>query len=134
MTTAHIQSLRRTLAMRANQVLAETQRHRDERPREEWSHPGGICHLIADMMADVLIDEGIDAILVDAVSGVEHTYVIACGMAGDAVQVDVPYSVYEVKMGPFMFELIPEATISPEDIVIDALGEPFSNFASTTER
>lgn len=58
---------------------------------------GGICHLIADRMAAVLSEAGIEASSVSS-SHEQHTYV-ACQLAEGVFTLDIPYGLYEIGGG-----------------------------------
>ena len=115
-------------ARQAPGVLQEVVAYRAQTPRSQWEHEGGYCDEIAEAMADVLNEAGIEAVTRESSHGVEHTFVVAEDEEGRAVVVDVPYRVYEIWHGAYSFELIPGAQIRPGNVVIERLGLPFSDF------
>lgn len=58
---------------------------------------GGICHLIAERLAQVLSGAGIEAASVDSCHE-QHTYV-ACQLAEGVVILDIPHRLYEIGAG-----------------------------------
>lgn len=79
---------------------------------------GGICHIIADAMAGVLIDHGIECSTVSSDMEV-HVYVVAQVKEG-VYLVDIPYSTYETG-GGYSWKKIADVVFNERDIVIDRL-------------
>jgi len=98
------------------QILARVQRdydNWDEEDRDTYAG-GGICHIIADTMCDVLGDLGIDCTPVSC-SFEQHVY-IAARFAEGIYTIDIPYHVYETG-GGFSWQKIPDVTFSARDVV-----------------
>lgn len=55
---------------------------------------GGICHLIADALVEVLLEAGIEAQSVSS-NFEQHVYVVCC-LAEGVYSLDIPYRLYEI--------------------------------------
>jgi hypothetical protein len=98
------------------QILARVQQDYDdwdEEDRDTYAG-GGICHIIADTMCDVLGDLGIDCTPVSC-SYEQHVY-IAARFAEGIYTIDIPYHVYETG-GGFSWQKIPDVRFSARDVV-----------------
>jgi len=79
---------------------------------------GGICHLIADAMCDVLYNHGIECQTVSSTYEV-HVYVVLAAKEG-VFEVDIRPWVYETG-GGYSWKKIEEVTIDPNDVLIEKL-------------
>lgn len=79
---------------------------------------GGICHLIADALIEVLWGAGIEATTVSSSHEV-HVYVVA-RTADGVFLVDIPHGLYETG-GGYNWTKIPEVTFDASDVVVDLL-------------
>lgn len=93
----------------------------DETGYDEEVGSGGICHLLAELIAEVLNDAGFPTWTVSATHE-QHVYCVS--QASDGVwEVDIPYCIYETG-GGFTWTKIPDVKFEPDDIVINRLS-PF---------
>ena len=74
---------------------------------------GGICHYIAEKIADLLSNKGINAFTVSS-NFEQHVYVVA-QFADGVYSVDIPHQYYETG-GGFSWKKLPDVEFSPEDI------------------
>lgn len=86
---------------------------------------GGICHLIADEMAAVFNEVGIDATTVSAEIGEVHVWTVVKihneDMEQDCMyEVDIPPHVYETG-GGYNWQKIPDVTFKAQDIHVGLL-------------
>lgn len=91
---------------------------------------GGICHLIADKIADIIIQHGIECQSVSSTFE-QHVYVVA-KVAEGVVQIDVPYNIYEKGDG-YTWYKIPNVVFYDNDIVIQTLSRSPSEYANYVE-
>lgn len=85
---------------------------------------GGICHLIADSMGNVLNSLGIEYSSVCATDE-QHVYLVGKFSEGVYI-IDIPYSIYETG-GGFSWKKIPNIKFDTTDIVINKIdGDPDS--------
>lgn len=94
---------------------------------------GGICHLIADAICDVMGDIGIECTPVSC-SYEQHVYV-AVRVAEGVYTIDIPYSIYETG-GGFSWQKLPNVKFDSRDVVFyRASGDPdeFENYTSLEE-
>ncbi len=80
---------------------------------------GGICHLIAEGIQDVIINAGLEASTVSASCGEQHVWVVV-KMSDGIYEVDIPPCVYETG-GGYSWQKIPDVEFSACDIVINRL-------------
>ena len=85
----------------------------DEQDRDTYAG-GGICHIIADAICDVLSQAGIECTPVSC-SHEQHVYVAAKFEQG-IYTIDIPYHVYETG-GGFSWKKIPDVVFEPADVV-----------------
>jgi hypothetical protein len=98
------------------QILARAQRDYDawdEEDRDTYAG-GGICHIIADSVCDVLSDAGIECTSVSC-SHEQHVYV-AARFAEGVYTIDIPYHIYE-QGGGFSWKKLPDVRFEPRDVV-----------------
>lgn len=74
---------------------------------------GGICHLIAEAMVDVLLEAGIEAQTTDS-NFEQHTYVV-CRLAEGVYSLDIPFSIYE-KGAAYTWAKLPNVTFEVSDL------------------
>jgi hypothetical protein len=91
---------------------------------------GGICHLIAEEMANVLSNHGIENVAtVSAAIGEQHVYVVAAFEEG-VFEIDIPPGVYETG-GGYNWSRRDGVVFDVNDLVISCLdGDPesFENY------
>lgn len=92
---------------------------------------GGICHLIADAMVDVLTGKGIEATSVGQEIGEVHVYVVAQVVEG-VYRVDIPPSTYESGSG-YSWTKRKGVKLDRLDVVIDRLSSDPEAFDEFTE-
>jgi hypothetical protein len=104
----------------------------DESARDTYAG-GGICHLIADEICDVLGSMGIESTPVSC-SMEQHVYVGAKFEEG-VYSIDIPYHIYETG-GGFTWQKIPDIKFEPNDVVFYKIsGDPdeFENYIEVYE-
>jgi hypothetical protein len=88
---------------------------------------GGICHLIADRIVDILSDEGFDAVSTHSEGiGENHVWVTARTAQG-VVMVDIPPGVYETG-GGYTWKKRPDIVFSPSDVLVDVIDRDPARF------
>jgi len=106
------------------QILAKAQKiydDWDESDRDTYAG-GGICHIIADGICDVLGQTGIDCTPVSC-SMEQHVYVVAKFDEG-IYEIDIPYHVYE-QGGGYSWTKIPDIKFETGDVKFQKLsGDP----------
>lgn len=110
-------SLKSKLAHSAQKVYDEWEQ--DENGYCDILGEGGICQDIADAMADVLSNNGIECSTVSQSSGEQHVYVVARTEDG-VYMVDIPPYLYETG-GGYNWKKIPDVEFDERYIVIDGL-------------
>ena len=110
-------SLKSKLAHSAQEVYDEWEQ--DENGYCDILGEGGICQDIADAMADVLSNNGIECSTVSQSSGEQHVYVVARTEDG-VYRVDIPPYLYETG-GGYNWKKIPDVEFDERYIVIDGL-------------
>lgn len=91
---------------------------------------GGICHLIADAIVDILNEHGIECSSVSATHEV-HVYVLAQVEEG-IYEIDVPHRIYETG-GGYTWKKIEGVTFEPDHVVIYCIDRDPENFAQYIE-
>ena len=94
---------------------------------------GGICHIIADAICDVMSSIGVDATPVSC-SYEQHVYV-AAKFAEGVYTIDIPYHIYETG-GGFSWKKLPDVEFDQRDIVfyrVSSDPEEFDNFTALEE-
>ena len=112
-----IKSLRNKIATKAQHIYDHWKQDEDDE-----LNGGGICHLIADEVCDVLSNSRINCSTVSSNHEV-HVYTVA--QCSDGVfEVDIPYNLYE-RGGGYTWHKIPNIKFSLNDVVISKLdGNP----------
>jgi hypothetical protein len=110
-------SLKSRLALSAQKVYDEWAQ--DENGYCDMLGEGGICQDIADAMADVLINNGIECGTVFQESGEQHVYVVARTEDG-VYNVDIPPYLYETG-GGYCWKKIPDVEFDERYLVINRL-------------
>ena len=103
----------------------------DEEDRDTYAG-GGICHIIADAVCDVLYSAGIECTPVSC-DYEQHVYVAAKFEEG-IYTIDIPYHIYETG-GGFSWEKIPDVVFEKNDVVFyRASGDPsdWGNYINET--
>jgi hypothetical protein len=98
------------------EILAAAQRVYDawdESDRDTYAG-GGICHIIADSVCEVLGSAGVESVPVSC-SYEQHVYVAALFEEG-VYTIDIPYRVYE-EGGGFSWSKLPGVRFQPRDVV-----------------
>lgn len=97
-------------------ILAAAQREYDtwDESQVDTYAGGGICHLIAEAICDVLSDLQIECTPVSC-SHEQHVYVAAKFEEG-VYTIDIPYYIYETG-GGFSWKKLPDIKFQPEDVV-----------------
>jgi predicted chitinase/8-oxo-dGTP pyrophosphatase MutT (NUDIX family)/uncharacterized ParB-like nuclease family protein/FMN phosphatase YigB (HAD superfamily) len=104
----------------------------DEADRDTYAG-GGICHLLADEICDVLGSMGIECATVSC-STEQHVYVGAKFEEG-VYSIDIPYHIYETG-GGFSWQKIPDIKFEPNDVEFyQVSGDPdeFENYIGVYE-
>lgn len=123
---ADSEALRARLATAAQKVYDEWDEDEDEYAG------GGICHLIADAMADVLMAEGIKQVsTVSQQMDEVHVYVVAADDSG-VYRIDIPPSVYETG-GGYTWKKRQGIEITADDVEIDRLSTDPDDYEQYTE-
>jgi len=114
------------------QIAAKAQRVYDEWIQDENDdlNGGGICHLIADEICDILGQANILCTSVSA-SDVQHVYVVAQCQEG-VFEVDIPYWLYE-EGGGFTWTKLPDIRFEPNDVIIRKLDSDPGNMRTYFE-
>ena len=97
----------------------------NEEGYDEELGTGGICHLIADDVADILTDNGIEAASVCS-NYEQHVYLI-CKFKEGVFRIDIPYSVYETG-GGYNWKKLPDVKFDSSHIEIDGIDNNPNNF------
>jgi len=93
----------------------------DEEERDTYAG-GGICHIIADAILDVLYQHNITA-TTQSSSHEQHVYVVAQVEEG-VYMVDIHHSIYE-RGGGFSWTKVPDVVFEPDDITFYRIsGDP----------
>ena len=93
---------------------------------------GGICHLIADEIAGVLNQNGIDATTVSAQVGEQHVWTVAKVKEG-VYEIDIPPSVYE-SGGGYTWTKTADVQFGEGDIVVNRLSSNPKDFKDYTDQ
>lgn len=120
---AKVEALRSQMAACAQKVYDAWEQ--DEDGFDEELGGGGICHLIADEIAALLGDVGVEVTTVSATHEV-HVYCVA-QVAQGIFEIDVPHRLYE-RGGGYTWTKLPDVQFGPEDIVIYCLDHRPENF------
>lgn len=124
-TLVEIQNLGTALAEAAQTEYEAWEQ--DENGWDEELGEGGICHLIADRMVDVLSNAGFDAVPTHS-EGVGENHVWVTARAEDGViMIDIPPSRYEVGSG-FCWRKRPNIRLSADDVFISVVDPDPSKF------
>lgn len=116
---AELKSLRQEFAAAAQRVYDGWEQ--DEAGEDPELGHGGICQDIADAIAGVLSDHGIECCTVSAECGEQHVWAVAL-VDGNAWSVDISPYAYE-RGGGYSWRKIPGVQFSPEDIELYMVGD-----------
>ena len=113
-----------------NRILAAAQRIYDDWDESEVDTyaGGGICHIIADAICDVMWQIGIECTIVSC-SYEQHVYV-AVKVEEGVYTIDIPYGIYETG-GGFSWQKLPDIKFDSRDVVFYRVtGDPaeFANY------
>jgi hypothetical protein len=87
-------------------------------PDDDELAGGGICHLIADQIVNVLDNAGMS---VTTVSSMHEVHVYCVGQFRDGViEIDIPYGYYE-RGGGYTWQKIPNVHFTPDMVHIELL-------------
>lgn len=92
---------------------------------------GGICHLIADDLINVLYRNKIDNVQSVCSNYEQHVYIVGQFKEG-IYEIDIPYDVYETG-GGFTWKKRPDVIFSRQDIVVSRLSSDPSEFNNYTD-
>jgi len=111
-----------------------------QRIYDEWDESnidtyagGGICHIIADAICDIMWDIGIECTTVSC-SYEQHVYV-AVKVEEGVYTIDIPYSIYETG-GGFNWKKLPDIKFDSRDVVFNKVSsdpEEFDNYTALEE-
>jgi len=116
--------LKPKLALAAQKVYDEWEQ--DENGYCDMLGEGGICQDIANAMANVLMDNGIECSTVSQQSGEQHVYVVAKTEDG-VYNVDISPYLYETG-GGYCWKKIPDVEFDKTYVVIDRLSSDPNEF------
>lgn len=110
------------------QLLAAAQQEYDAWDQSDPEHGdpelgmGGICQEIAEAMANVMAENGIDCKTPDndGVGTYPHVWCVAY-TDDEAVEVDINPRVYEIQHGWFHWEKRPGVTFRPEHLILEPI-------------
>ena len=92
----------------------------DDDGMDEELGSGGICHLIADRMVEILSEEGFEAVATHSEGiGENHVWVTA-QIAEGVVTVDIPTGAYETG-GGYVWRKRPGIALTPSDILFEVI-------------
>lgn len=117
-------SLKKQLAQAAQIIYDEWEQ--DEEGNCDWLGQGGICQDIADAMANVLSDNGIECATVSQLTGEQHVYVVVKTEDG-VYNVDIPPYLYETG-GGYCWKKIPDVEFDERYITINRLSSDPNDF------
>jgi hypothetical protein len=117
-------SLKKQLAQAAQIIYDEWEQ--DEDGNCDWLGQGGICQDIADAMANVLSNNGIECTTVSQLTGEQHVYVVAKIKDG-VYNVDIPPYLYETG-GGYCWKKIPDVEFDERYVIIDRLSSDPNDF------
>lgn len=92
---------------------------------DEYAH-GGICHDIAEAICDVLYKNEIGCTTFSPSIGDVHVWAVA-DIEGEAYRVDIIPYLYE-QGGGYTWKKIPDIIFEDDDIIIESMGYPFSDY------
>lgn len=124
-----LQQLLPQLVQAAQQVYNAWEQN-DDGYDEEYGG-GGICHDIADAMADALNSRGIEAVTFHNTVDENHVWVIA-QFAEGIYSIDIPPSVYE-SGGGYTWRKIPDVVFQPNHIGVMQISQNPADFEQYTD-
>lgn len=117
-------SLKKQLAQAAQIIYDDWEQ--DEDGNCDWLGQGGICQDIADAMANVLSNNGIECTTVSQLTGEQHVYVVA-KIEDGVYNVDIPPYLYETG-GGYCWKKIPDVEFDESYITINRLSSDPNDF------
>lgn len=114
-------SVKREIAIAAQKIYDDW----DQEGEHDELNGGGICHIIADGIIEVLYNHKIDDCQTVSSNFEQHVYVVGRFKEG-IYSIDIPYSIYE-KGGGFTWKKIPGVIFSEHDIQIYHLDSDSNN-------
>lgn len=115
-TKADLMQLRTEIAQAAQKIYDEWEQ--DEEGSDEELGSGGICDQIAEAIAGVLSDHGYDT-EEGGHDGDDHAYVVVPLSDSHGFAVDIPWDVYESKLGMYEYRKKPGVKFGPNHVFID---------------
>lgn len=91
---------------------------------------GGICHIIAESICDVLSNAGVECSMVSSPHE-QHVYVAVKCKEG-VYTIDIPYSIYETGAG-FSWQKIPDVQFQERDVVFYQVSRNPGDFDEYTD-
>lgn len=125
---ADLTAIKPILAVKAQRAYDQWEQDKDGLDPELG--PGGICHEIADAIADTLNEHGIETATISQSIGEQHVYAVALVTEG-IYAVDIPPSVYETG-GGYVWKKIPGVLFGAEDIITYLIEKDISRFDEIT--
>jgi len=90
---------------------------------------GGICHLIADELASIISDNGVECSTVSS-SHEQHVYLV-CQFREGVYEIDIPYGVYETG-GGYNWKKLPNVIFDKSHVVVNKLDNDPNEFNNYT--
>jgi hypothetical protein len=91
-------------------------------PDNDELNGGGVCHLIADKIADILSSAGIRVTTQQSMNE-QHVYCV-CQFRDGVFEIDIPHQLYE-RGGGFTWYKLPNIVFTPADVQVECLdGDP----------
>ena len=92
---------------------------------------GGICHLIADQICEIVGNAGVDC---STVSSSHEVHVYCVAQCRDGVfEIDIPYRTYETG-GGYSWKRIEGVVFTPDDVIVHCLDRDPGNVAMYCDR
>lgn len=119
-----------------DQMVVAAQKEYDNWVQDEHGYndeygTGGICHLIADELINVLYNHKIENCQTVCSSFEQHVYVVGKFIEG-VYQIDIPYHVYETG-GGYTWKKLPDVEFDRNHIVIRKLDSDPNSFNEYTD-
>lgn len=115
-TRAELMKLRSEIAHAAQKIYDDWSP--DEDGIDEELGSGGICDQIADAIMGVLAEHGYDA-EDGGHDGDDHAYAVIRTDETHGYAIDIPWDIYEKKLGMFSYRKLPGVKFAEHDVLID---------------
>ena len=119
-----LNQLKKSIVPKVQKVYDEW--NQNEEGYDEMLGFGGICQDIADAIADVISDTGIECTTVSQQTGEQHVYVVA-KMEDGVYNIDISPYTYETG-GGYSWKKIPDVEFDERDIIINRLDSDKNNY------